>query len=164
MIYLPLVSAAWARGDGAATARIIRTALAVATVVGVLTVAVMGLAGEWVVSLVLGPDLALDPGMQALIGLGVGVFIVAMVASDAVLAMKGHTIVMRSWVIGVAVAGAVGLLMPDDRLVAVVPLVAGALTALVQLLAAILIRLRRGPRSASVRLTEVPDVDTTRKD
>jgi len=164
VIYLPLVSAAWARSDLAATARIVRTALGVAAIAGVLTVAVMGLAGEWVVSLVFGPDLALDSGMQASIGLGVGIFIVAMVASDAVLGMRGHTIVARSWVLGVVVAAVTGLLLQDAKLVAVVPLMAGALTALVQLLAAILIRLRRGHRSGSVRLTEVPDIDTTRKD
>lgn len=138
IFYLPLLARQWKANDGAAVRRILTIALIAAAAVGAAIVGGMSIMGGWVTGLLFGADLVPSPLAIVLISFGVALFMVALVASDGAIAIGRHTLVVRSWIIAVAVAAVPAVMIPDTLLRVTAPLIVGALAAFVQLGAGIL--------------------------
>jgi hypothetical protein len=70
---------------------------------------------------------------MALLGLGTGLFLLAVVASDVTVSLGGHRTMALSWITGL-VAGALSLLLVDGFVLQVtLPLIVGAAVAAVLL-------------------------------
>lgn len=138
IFYLPLLARQWKANDGAAVRRILTVALLAAAAVGAAIVGGMSILGGWVTGLMFGADLVPSPLAIVLISLGVALFMVALVASDGAIAIGRHTLVVRSWIVAVAVAAVPAVMIPDTLLRVTAPLIVGALAAFVQLGAGIL--------------------------
>ena len=81
------------------------------------------------VSLMFGAGFTVSHTTMALLGLGTGVFMVAVALSDVTVFLGGHARMALSWVAGL-VAGALSLLViPDFDLQVTVPLVVGSVVA-----------------------------------
>jgi O-antigen/teichoic acid export membrane protein len=98
-------------------------ALALATTVG------CGLLGPQVVSLMFGSDFTVTHSTMALLGLGTGVFMLAVVASDITVSLRGHREMAVCWVVSLAVAILSIFWIPTFELKVTMPLVVGSLTA-----------------------------------
>lgn len=97
------------------------------------TTVVAALLGPPFVSLMFGEEYAVTHGVMALLGLGTGVFMLAVVASDVTVSLGGHAEMARSWVISLVVGGLSVALLPTFVLQVTLPLVAGSLVAMVLL-------------------------------
>ncbi len=142
ILYLPRLAAEWATGELPAVRRTLSIALAAAGVVGVLITGGMAVLGAWVTSLLFGADLVLSLQGTVLVSLGVSVFLVAVVASDGAIALRAHTLVLRSWVVAVICAVPVAVFVDDILLRVTGPFILGALVAFVQLITGVLRRYR----------------------
>lgn len=95
--------------------------------------------GPWLVALLFGDDLAPDRTTCALVGAGIGLFLVASVANDLAVATGRSAWAGATWLVAVAV-GAAALLVVDGPDAPLVPLLLASAVA-----AAALTRQRRGP-------------------
>jgi O-antigen/teichoic acid export membrane protein len=100
---LPGLSALVATGRAAALRR--RVLLLCVGIIGVmgLAVVVIGLAGPWAVRLLFGPTFDLAGGVLAALAAGTGLYMVAVVLANAVMAAGRFASVASCWAVGVAV-------------------------------------------------------------
>ena len=98
-------------------------ALAMVTTVG------SWLLGPALVSLMFGADFTVTHSTMALLGLGTGIFMLAVVASDITVSLRGHREMAVSWVISLVVGGLSVLVLPDFELQVTLPLVIGSTVA-----------------------------------
>ncbi len=143
VLYLPRMSRARSEGRLGDARRLLVVALGLAALAGVATVLVMTLAGDWITTLFFGPAFVADPAARLWIAVGVACFLLALILSDTGIAWGGHSLVVRSWVIGVAVGLLTAALVRDTVLAVTLPLVVGSLVAALQLGVGVQRRLRR---------------------
>jgi O-antigen/teichoic acid export membrane protein len=134
VLYLPRVAAHHFSGRLAEARNVILITLGLTAVAAVAVVALMTFAGGWVIGLLFGDSLVLDPEARFLVAAGVAIHMIAVVASDTAVAMGKHGLVMRSWMVGAAVGLLIIAVAPDALLSATLPLIGGALLAGIQLL------------------------------
>jgi O-antigen/teichoic acid export membrane protein len=104
-----------------------------------VTTAIWSSIGPEVVALMFGADFVVTHTTMALLGLGTGVFMLAVVASDITISLRGHREMAACWVAALVVAVLSVPLIPDFELQVTLPLVIGSAVA-----AALLFRAARG--------------------
>lgn len=128
-LVVPRIAELAARGDRTGLLVLVRRLLALVGSLAVLTAAGAAVAGPQVVSLMFGSDFVVTHGTMALLGLGTGVFMLAVAASDVTVALGGHRQVAIGWTVGLLAAIASIALLQDFVLQVTVPLVVGSAAA-----------------------------------
>jgi O-antigen/teichoic acid export membrane protein len=128
-LVVPRIAELAARGDRHGMLSAVRRLLALVGSLGVLTAVGSTVAGPWVVALMFGPEYEVSHTTMALLGIGTGVFMLAVAASDVTVSLRGHRAVAAGWATGLAAGALSVVLLPDLVLQATVPLVVGSVTA-----------------------------------
>jgi O-antigen/teichoic acid export membrane protein len=144
-LVVPRIAELAARGDRPGLLLLVRRLLALVGTLAVLAAAGSALVGPQVVSLMFGSDYAVTHGTMALLGLGTGVFMLAVAASDVTVSLRGHRQVAIGWTVGLAAAVVAVLVLPDLVLQVTVPLIVGSAVA-----AALLARAARARIAATL--------------
>jgi O-antigen/teichoic acid export membrane protein len=143
-LVVPRIAELAVRGDHAGLRTAVRRLVLVVGSLAVATVVGSALIGPWLVTTMFGDDYAVPTTTMALLGLGTGIFLLAVVASDVTVSLGGHRTMALSWIAGL-VAGGVSLLLVSGFLLQVtLPLIVGATVAVVLL-----------TRAARVRVAEL---------
>lgn len=108
------------------------------------------LLGDWLLSLMFPPDFAVGRDVLTLVALSGGLFMLAQVAAQALLAQGEDRAVLVGWVLGLAGLVAAALVPGEVMTVAAVALVVGSGVALVALALALLASLRSLSRQEQV--------------
>ncbi|MBO9577366.1 MAG: hypothetical protein J7480_01175 [Microbacteriaceae bacterium] len=146
-IYLPRVARAHEHGTGAV--RLVALAVIAALVLGGLTVLGAAFFGDWFVGLLFGPDLVLGRTAETILAAGAACFLLALVLSDASLAVGRHTRLVAVWLPSLAL-GLLAFLIPAAPAIRVgLPLLVGAGVAAVAFGVLSVRALRAAPRGAS---------------
>jgi len=137
-LYLSRLASRWHQDDRRGVRGLL--ALLAAFSCGLALLLVIGAAavGPWVTTLIFGPDYALDRGTIVLVALGVGIYVVASVSSDASIAVGMHTLIVSTWVTGLIVGGIVVVLATSLVGRATLPLIVGSALAGVVLVVALI--------------------------
>lgn len=128
-LVIPRIAELAANGDTVALRSAVRRLVGVVAVLG--TVAAVGSAtlGPWLVELMFGPEFRVSRGAMALLGVGTGLFMLAVAASDITVSLAGHAQMAVSWLAGLA-AGGLSLWVLDDLTLRItVPLIVGSCVA-----------------------------------
>ncbi|TIH37799.1 hypothetical protein D4765_07235 [Subtercola vilae] len=149
ILYLPRLAAQWKSNDVRGVKQTLMVAIGAALAIGVVLTVGMVWLGPWVLSLLFGSALVLSGQGILLVSLGVAVFLIALVTSDGSLALGLHSLVIRSWALGVVAAAVPVLLLHDDVARVTAPLIVGASVALVQLAVGLGLRVSRTSHTAS---------------
>lgn len=143
--YLSRLASRWHAHDLRSVRSLLSLIAAAVFVVTFGLVAGAAMIGPWVMSVVYGPGYATDRVTLVLVALGVGIYLIASVSTDASIALGLHTVIVIAWLSGVAVAVLTVVLAPTMVTAATLPLIGGALLAAV-ILAGPLVRRARGDR------------------
>lgn len=146
VLYLPRVARAHALAEH--PGRIIGAAAAAAVIAGGLMLLAFSLLGSWVIGVLFGPQMVLGTDIQLLLAAGSGLFLVALVLSDACVATGRHTTLVAVWIPSLAVS--IGLFALSDAapgLRASIPLIGGSAVAAVSF--AIVLAIGARPQSSS---------------
>jgi O-antigen/teichoic acid export membrane protein len=128
-LVVPRIAELALRGDVPVLVAAVRRLVLLVAALGAATVLGSALAGPALVSLMFGADFTVSHTTMALLGLGTGVFMVAVALSDVTVSLGGHARMALSWVAGL-VAGALSLLViPSFDLQVTLPLVVGSVVA-----------------------------------
>jgi len=111
--------------------------LAITLVIGAAVI------GPWATSLFFGPRYELDRGSMVLVALGVGVYLVASVATDSSIALGLHRVIISAWAAGLLVGAVVVLIISSLLAKATLPLIVGASLAGIVLITALVVRTGR---------------------
>lgn len=136
-LVVPRIAELAARGDRTGLLAVVRRLLALVGSLAVLAVAGSALVGPQVVSLMFGADYVVAHGTMALLGLGTGVFMLAVAASDLTVSLGGHRRVAIGWTVGLAAAVLSVVVLQDFVLRVTVPLIVGSAVAAVLLAQAV---------------------------
>lgn len=112
-VFLPSLAALLARRDGAGFRRSVRNATVATSALGGVGVLGVGLLGNWVMGLIYGPDFHLDTGAFTLVAVSGGLFMLAQVGAQGLLAHHADAVVALGWTLGL-VAALVSLALPGD--------------------------------------------------
>ncbi len=136
-LVVPRIAERAASGDRPAVASTVRWLLLAVGVLAVTAVAGSALLGPLLVEIMFGSAFAVGHGTMALLGLGTGVFMLALAASDVSVALEGHRRMAVAWVLGLLAALGTALVVQDFLLRVTLPLVVGAAVSLVLLARAV---------------------------
>jgi O-antigen/teichoic acid export membrane protein len=103
----------------------------------------MGLAGPWIIRTLFGPGFVVANAEVAVVAGVLGALLVAMVVSDCVMAVGGHTFVSVAWIAAGVLAAALATAPTDLVVRSTAPVAAGALLACLILVPVLVRRLRR---------------------
>jgi len=142
-VYVTRLATRWHHQDRPGVRRLL-VALGVATGCLAITL-VIGAAviGPWATSLFFGPRYELDRGSMVLVALGVGVYLVASVATDSSIALGLHRVIISAWAAGLLVGAVVVLIISSLLAKATLPLIVGASLAGIVLITALVVRTGR---------------------
>lgn len=141
--YLSRLAARWNAHDLRSVRALLRVIAAAVFVVTVGLVAGAATIGPWVMSVVFGSSYVTDRLTLVLVALGVGIYLIASVSTDASIALGLHIVIVVAWLGGVGVAALMVVLAPTLVTAATLPLIGGALLAAV-ILARPLVRRAKG--------------------
>jgi O-antigen/teichoic acid export membrane protein len=128
-LVVPRIAELAVRGDSRGLLVAVRRLLTLVGCLAVLSLTGSALLGPEVVSLLFGEGYDVSRGTMTLLGLGTGVFMLAVASSDVTVSLRGHRQVAIGWVVGLA-AGALSVLLVQDFLLKVtVPLIVGSAVA-----------------------------------
>lgn len=115
--------------DSDAVRALLRVLAAAALIVALGLVAGAAALGPWAMSVVFGSGYTADRTTVVLVAAGVGVYMIASVATDASIALGRHAVILAAWLGGLAVAILTVVMAPTTVIAATVPLIAGAFVA-----------------------------------
>lgn len=113
VLYLPRVAQRFAAGDIRGSSQIVLATAGLALVIGAVVGVVLMLAGDTILAWLFGPAMVLHGIGRALLIAGSALFLVALVLSDAAVAIGRHRAVSTTWLVSVA-TGLVVFLLPID--------------------------------------------------
>jgi O-antigen/teichoic acid export membrane protein len=127
--YLSRLAARWHAHDVVAVRALLRVIAAAVLVVTAGLVVGAATIGPWVMSVVFGTSYVTDRTTVVLVALGVGIYLIASVSTDAGIALGLHTMIVAAWLAAVPVAVLMVMLAPSMVTAATLPLIGGALVA-----------------------------------
>jgi O-antigen/teichoic acid export membrane protein len=128
-LVVPRIAELSVRGDKRGLLRAVRWLVVVVLVLAVVTATASATIGPQVVLLMFGAGYEVSHGTMALLGLGTGVFMLAVAASDVTVSLHGHRLMAIGWGAGL-VAGVLSVLVvPDFLLQVTLPLIVGSVVA-----------------------------------
>jgi O-antigen/teichoic acid export membrane protein len=128
-LVVPRIAELAARGDVRGLLVAVRRLITLVAGLAALAVTASALIGPQVVTLLFGEAYAVPRGTMTLLGLGTGMFMLAVAASDVTVSLRGHRQMAVGWLAGLA-AGAVTVVLLQDFLLRVtVPLIVGSVVA-----------------------------------
>ena len=127
--YLSRLAARWHAHDVVAVRALLRLIAAAVLVVTAGLVIGAATIGPWVMSVVFGTSYVTDRTTVVLVALGVGIYLIASVSTDAGIALGLHTMIVAAWLAAVPVAVLMVMLAPSMVTAATLPLIGGALVA-----------------------------------
>ena len=146
-VYLTRLAGRWHQGDRAGVRRLLALLGLLSGGLAVLLVVGAASFGPWVTTVMFGPDFVVDRITTLLVALGVGIYLVASVASDSSIAVGRHTVIVSAWVAGLVTGGVVVAVASSLLGKATLPLIAGALLAGSVLVVALVRTTMRGRRT-----------------
>lgn len=128
-LVVPRIAELAQREDRSALVVAVRRLVLLVGALGVLAAAGSALVGPALVSLLFGDAYAVARSTMALLGLGTGVFMVAVSLSDVTVSLGGHRRMAVAWAVGLAAGTASLLVIHEFAYQVTLPLVVGSLVA-----------------------------------
>jgi O-antigen/teichoic acid export membrane protein len=116
-------------GDMPQLRTMVRRVVLLVAALAATTTALWASIGPEIVALMFGDDYAVTHTTMALLGLGTGVFMLAVIASDITISLRGHREMATCWVVSLVVAALSVPLIPGFELQVTLPLVIGSAVA-----------------------------------
>lgn len=130
-LVVPRIAELAARGDTDGLRSAVRRLVSVVAVLAAVAAVGSATLGPPLVELMFGPEFRVSHGAMALLGVGTGIFMLAVAASDITVSLAGHAQMAVSWLAGLG-AGALSLWALEDLTLRVtVPLIVGSCVAAV---------------------------------
>jgi len=142
-VYVTRIATRWHHQDRRGVRRLLVVlggatgCLAITLVIGAAVV------GPWATSLFFGPRYELDRGSMVLVALGIGVYLIASVATDSGIAVGLHRVIISTWAAGLLVGAVVVVIMSSLLAKVTLPLIIGASLAGIVLITALVVRTGR---------------------
>jgi O-antigen/teichoic acid export membrane protein len=142
-VYVTRIATRWHHQDRRGVRRLLVVlgvatgCLAITLVIGAATI------GPWATSLFFGAAYELDRGSIVLVALGVGVYLVASVATDSSIALGLHFVIISAWAAGLLVGAVVVVILSSLLAKVTLPLIVGASLAGIVLITALVVRTGR---------------------
>lgn len=128
-LVVPRIAELAVGGDMPRLHTLVRRVVLLVAGLAAITTATWWSIGPEIVGLMFGADFVVTHSTMALLGLGTGVFMLALIASDITISLRGHREMAVCWVVGLVVAVLSIPVIPDFELQVTLPLVIGSAVA-----------------------------------